>query len=332
MLENNTNGTVKTTILVVDDNAMNRELATDLLDDAGYLVQQANDGHEALNLLDQNSANIDVILLDVMMPGIDGYETCRRIKDHPIWRLIPVIMLTALNDVNSRILALDAGADDFLSKPFNEEELLARVRSSTQVKHLHDQLEDTESILFALANVVEIKDQYTDQHLKRMAQYSERLAQLVGLSEAEQRIVRYGGILHDIGKVGISDVILLKPGKLTPEEYETIKTHAVLGEQIVRPMRFGEQVGPIVRGHHERWDGKGYPDGLSGHTIPLGARIVALCDTFDAMTSDRPYRKALPIHTAIEELKKYRGAQFDPYLLDIFVSHLDEIQKKGPLR
>jgi len=325
MLENNTNGTVKTTILVVDDNAMNRELATDLLDDAGYLVQQANDGHEALNLLDQNSANIDVILLDVMMPGIDGYETCRRIKDHPIWRLIPVIMLTALNDVNSRILALDAGADDFLSKPFNEEELLARIRTSAQVKTLHDQLEDTESILFAMANVVEVKDAYTDQHLKRMARFSERMARLAGLSLAEQRNARYGGILHDIGKVGISDTILRKPGKLTPEEYEIIKEHPVLGEQIVQPMRFGKQVGPIVRGHHERWDGGGYPDGLAGTDIPIGARIVTLCDTYDAMTSDRPYRKALPTEVALAELTKHSGSQFDPALIDIFIEKFEFI-------
>ncbi len=314
------------TILVVDDNIMNRELATDLLGDAGYPVIQAENGEQALELLDNNHS-IDVILLDIMMPGLNGFETCKRIKEHNLWRLIPVVMLTALTDIRSRVTALEAGADDILSKPFEEEELLARVKTSVQVKKLHDQLEDTESILFALANVVEVKDEYTDHHLKRMAQYSQRLAQLASLSTTDQRYIRFGGILHDIGKVGISDMILRKPGKLTTEEYEIIKEHSALGEQIVQPMRFGEQVGPIVRGHHERWDGGGYPDGLEGEATPIGARIITLCDTFDAMTSDRPYRKALPDEVAINELKKHAGIQFDPNLVEIFVKNLAEIRK-----
>ncbi len=324
MLENEHNGNKVTTVLVVDDNALNRELAMDLLMDAGYLVLQAEGGEATLTLL-ENNHGIDVILLDVMMPGLNGYETCRRIKEHHLWRLVPVVMLTALSDVDSRVAALDAGADDFLSKPFNEEELLARVKTSARVKELHDQLEDTESILFALANVVEVKDEYTDNHLKRMAHFSERLAHLADLTPTDQRYVRFGGILHDIGKVGISDMILRKPGKLTLQEYEIIKAHTVLGEQIVQPMRFGTQVGPIVRGHHERWDGLGYPDGLSGEKIPVGARIVTICDTFDAMTSDRPYRKALSAEMAIEELRKHAGTQFDPSLVEIFLQHLDEI-------
>ena len=313
-------------IMVVDDNELNLELATDLLESADYQVAQASDGEGALAYLEQNNGDVDLILLDVMMPGLDGYETCQRIKDHQVWRLIPVVMLTALSDVNNRVKALEAGADDFLSKPFNEDELLARVKTSAQVKQLHDQLEDTENILFALANVVEVKDHFTDHHLKRMAHFSESLARLVGLSEIEQRHMRFGGILHDIGKVGISDTILRKPGKLTPEEYEIIKEHTVLGEQIVQPMRFGAQVGPMVRGHHERWDGGGYPDGLSGEQIPLGARIISVCDTFDAMTSDRPYRKALPDQVAKEELQNNTGSQFDPELAKIFIENLDSIR------
>ncbi len=311
------------TILVADDNPLNRELASELLFDEGYQIVEAENGAQTLNIL--ANRDVDTILLDVMMPGINGYETCRRIKDHPQWRLIPVVMLTALSDVESRIQALEAGADDFLSKPFNEGELLARVKASIRVKNLHNQLEETEKILFALANVVEVKDQYTDQHLKRMAQYTERLAQLAGLDATGQRDVRYGGILHDIGKVGISDTILRKPGKLTAEEYEIIKTHTVLGAQIVQPLRFGVSVGPMVRGHHERWDGDGYPDGLAGEHIPLGARIIAVCDTFDAMTSDRPYRKALSPQVALNELQDKAGSQFDPQLVEIFTFHLDRI-------
>ena len=326
-LNGNTNRTIK--VMVVDDNDLNLELASDLLESSDYQVAQAHDGLEALAYLDRQNGDVDVILLDVMMPVLDGYETCRRIKDHHIWRLIPVVMLTALSDVDSRVKALEAGADDFLIKPFNEDELLARVKSSARVKQLHDQLEDTENILFALANVVEVKDHYTDQHLQRMAHYTERLAGLAGLSFSDQRYVRYGGILHDIGKVGISDLILRKPARLTPEEFEIIKEHTILGEQIVKPMRFGAQVGPLVRGHHERWDGGGYPDGLSGEQIPLGARIITLCDTFDAMTSDRPYRKALSYQVAREELIKNAGSQFDPTLVEIFINNLDAIRAEG---
>ncbi len=313
----------QSTILVVDDNLLNRELAAELLSGEGYQVAEAETGEAALALLENRE--VDTILLDVMMPGIGGYETCRRIKAHPYWRLIPVVMLTALADVDSRVKSLEAGADDFISKPFNETELLARVKSSTHVKNLHDQLEDTEKILFALANVVEVKDQYTDRHLQRMARFAEGLARLAGLDTIGQRDIRYAGILHDIGKVGISDTILRKPGKLTTAEYDVIKTHTILGDQIVRPLRFGHTVGPMVRGHHERWDGKGYPDGLAGETIPLGARIIAVCDTFDAMTSDRPYRKALTPEIALAELRQQAGTQFDPHLVEIFTLHLDEI-------
>ena len=315
------------TILVVDDNLLNRELATELLMGEGYQVAEAESGEEALSILE--SREVDTILLDVMMPGIGGYETCRRIKAHPYWRLIPVVMLTALADVDSRIKSLEAGADDFISKPFNESELLARVKSSTHVKNLHDQLEDTEKILFTLANVVEIKDQYTDRHLQRMARFAEDLARLNGLDAVGQRDLRYAGILHDIGKVGISDTILRKPTKLTTAEFDVIKTHTILGHKIVRPLRFGNTVGPMVRGHHERWDGSGYPDGLSGEAIPLGARIVAVCDAYDAMTSDRPYRKALNPEIALAELQQQAGSQFDPHLVEIFTLHLKELFEEG---
>lgn len=315
---------IQATVLIADDTLLNRELASDLLSSYGYKVLESPNGYEALEKLKEQA--VDVILMDVMMPGMDGYETCRRIKEHPQWRLIPIVMLTSLSDVNSRVAALEAGADDFISKPFNEEELLARVKTSACNKQLSDHLEDTEQVLFALANVVEVKDEYTDQHLKRMAQFSERLARFAGLSAADQRSLRYGGILHDIGKVGISDMILQKPGKLTLEEYESVKRHTILGERIVQPLRFGRQIGPMVRGHHERWDGEGYPDGLSGESIPIGGRIIAICDTYDAMTSDRPYRKALTDEAAIAELQKMAGSQFDPRLVDFFILHLSEIK------
>lgn len=318
------------TILVVDDDELIRETTLDLLSDRNYRLLEAADGEEALQVLEREM--VDVILLDILMPGLNGYETCRRIKSHPHWRLIPVVMLTALADVDSRVKALEAGADDFISKPFDDAELQARVRASARVKRLTDQLEDTESILFTLANAVEVKDHYTDQHLKRMAKFSERVARLVGLSSLEQLIVRYGAIMHDIGKIGVSDLILTKPARLTVEEYETIKQHPLFGERIVQPMRFGPQIGSIVREHHERWDGRGYPDGRAGEDIPIGARIVALVDTFDAMTNDRPYRRGLPEEVAIEELSRQAGTQFDPELAALFITHLDEVQaeEEGP--
>lgn len=318
------NDNPQATILVVDDEEMSRQVASRLLIIQGYQVLTAADGAEALALLERKA--VDVILLDVLMPRMDGFEVCRRIKGHRHWQRIPVVMLTALSGVDSRVAALEAGADDFISKPYDQAELLARVKTSVRVKRLNEQLEDTESVLFALANAVEVKAQDTDQHLKRMAHFCERLARLAGLSASDQRIVRYGGILHDIGKVGISDTILLKPGNLTSEEYEIMKQHTILGQQIVQPMRFGRRVGLIVRGHHERWDGHGYPDGLAGEAIPIGARIVAVADIFDAMTSDRPYRRALPDEAAVEELRKYAGTQLDPVLAELFVTHLDEIR------
>jgi putative two-component system response regulator len=311
------------TVLVVDDNALNRELANVLLSDAGYQVIECEDGLGALQALEDS--DVDVVLLDVMMPGMDGYETCRRIKSRPMHSLLPVVMLTALADVPSRVAALQAGADDFICKPFDESELLARVRASAGVKRLLDHLESTEGILFAMANLVETKDAYTDEHLKRMAHFSERMASIMGLTPMEQLAMRYAGILHDIGKVGISDMVLGKPSRLTPEEYEAVKLHSVLGDQIVRPLRLGDAIAPIVRGHHERWDGKGYPDGLVGEAIPIGARIVCVADTFDAMTSDRPYRAALPREDAVEELRKHAGTQFDPGIVDLFINHMDEI-------
>lgn len=307
------------TVLIVDDTAINRRVAMFAL--TGCTVFEASDGDEALKMLEQHD-DIDVILLDIMMPRISGYEVCRYIKNHPRWRMIPVIMLTALNDVESRVAALQAGADDFISKPFDDIELRARVANSARAKHFSDQLEDTKDILFALANMVEVKDHYTNDHLHRLENITTLFCGLLGLAEKDSEIVRYGGILHDIGKVGISDTILLKPGRLTPEEFEVVKTHTLIGFNIIKPLRMGKLVGPIVRGHHEYWNGEGYPDGLEGEDIPLGARIIGICDVFDALTSDRPYRKRISVEDALWYLKDRSGMQFDPDLVHTFVGRV----------
>ncbi|MCU0491627.1 MAG: HD domain-containing protein [Chloroflexaceae bacterium] len=197
--------------------------------------------------------------------------------------------------------------------------LKARIRSQLKLKRLVDELEQTESVIFMLALAVEAKDSYTEGHLRRLSHYSEQLALAYGLSREDARFVRYGGMLHDIGKIGVPDAILTKPAKLTPEEYEEIKKHPEYGARIVAPMRFAKEVGPIILSHHERWDGRGYPEGLSGENIPIGARIVAIVDAYDAMMTDRPYRQALSKDEALRRLRAGSGSEWDAELLAVFM-------------
>jgi len=310
------------TILVVDDEPANVDLVQSYLKANSYKVIKAYSGEEALKKAFADPP--DLILLDVMMPGISGFEICRRLKSDNRTQLIPVILLTALQDFQSKIQGLEAGADEFLSKPFNLTELLTRVRNLLRIKRLTDQLEQTESVIFALARAVEAKDSYTKEHILRIAKYAERLGRALNLESQEILAIRYGGILHDIGKIGVSEAILRKPGPLTEQEWLEIRKHPIIGESIIQPMRFANKVGPIVRGHHERWDGKGYPDGLKEKAIPLGARIVALVDSYDAMTTDRPYRKALSVKRACREIEQDAGSKFDPELVPIFLKLLKE--------
>jgi len=262
------------------------------------------------------------------MPEMDGFTTCQHLKDNRHTALIPVTMLTGSDDYENRRRGIEAGADDFLSKPFEQNILRARIRSQLRLKRLVDQLEDTETVIFTLAQVVEAKDAYTEGHLRRLRSYGRHLAQACHLDELEVSAVEYGGILHVIGKIGISEAVLLKPGTLTDEEMAEMKHHPEIRARIIAPMRFAKDVAPIIRGHHERWDGKGYPDGLVGEAIPVGARIIAIADAYDAMTTDRPYRAALSDAEATNRLWAARGTQFDPHLLDVFLSllHAGELQ------
>lgn len=303
-------------VLVVDDEELNRKLLRELLTSRGFHVEEAANGEEALRKVRQVSP--DLVLLDVMMPRIDGLQVCRGLKQDPRTQLIPIVLLTALSAVDDRVAGIEAGADDFLSKPFHQAELLARVHSLIRVKQLTDQLERTEDILFMLAAAVEAKDPYTEGHLRRLEQYATQLAVALGLSSHQTTMVRYGALLHDIGKIGIPDAILHKPGKLSDDEFAIIKQHPVFGERICRPLRFGAEIGPTVRGHHERWDGSGYPDGLVGEAAPLGARIVAIVDAFDAMTTDRPYHRALDVRSALLELRTGAASQWDSRLVECF--------------
>jgi putative two-component system response regulator len=304
-------------ILVVDDDPAIVELLRRMLTREGYAVVAAADGQQALEQVAAHRP--DLVLLDVTMPLMDGFTVCRRLKDNEETALIPVTMLTGLDDQDHRRRGIEAGADDFLTKPIDHVTLRARIRTQLRLKRLIDQLERTENVIFMLAQAVEAKDPYTEGHLQRISSYAEQMAHACGLSQGEVTQVRYGGILHDIGKIGVNDTILLKPGSLTSDEYEQIKQHPSIGAGIIGQMRFAPEVAPIIRGHHEYWNGRGYPDGLAGEAIPLGARIIAIVDSFDAMTTNRPYRQAMEIQPALAELVSAAGTQFDPALLAVFL-------------
>ncbi len=309
------------TILVVDDDPAVADILSRFLVREGYNVTVAHTGKEALERVGERHP--DLILLDVMMPEMDGFTTCQHLKDNRHTALIPVTMLTGSDDYENRRRGIESGADDFLSKPFEQNILRARIRSQLRLKRLTDHLEDTENVIFTLAQVVEAKDAYTEGHLRRLRSYGQRVAEACHLDELEVSAVEYGGILHDIGKIGISEAVLLKPGPLTDEEMNEMKRHPEIGARIIEPMRFAKDVAPIIRGHHERWDGTGYPDGLCGEDIPIGARIISIADAYDAMTTDRPYRAALSDAEAMARLRAARGTQLDPHLLDVFLSLLD---------
>jgi putative two-component system response regulator len=277
------------TILIADDEAANRELLTHILERDGYQVVVAEDGEEAIALF---SNQIDLALLDVKMPGQNGFQVCRAIKKNPETRLVPVVLITGLINTNDRIAAIDCGADDYLHKPIRREELTARVRSLLRLKQFTDELENAEGVLFSLALSIEAKDPYTEGHCTRLSKYSVELASALGLPEEDRVALRRAGIVHDIGKVAVPEHVLLKPGPLTHEERKIIEQHPIVGERICQPLRSFRLVLPVIRHHHEKLDGSGYPDGLKGEAIPMTARIMATVDVYDALTTDRPYRSA----------------------------------------
>jgi len=309
------------TILVVDDQRENVEALSEYLEAQDYQVLRAYDGVEALQCVETHHP--DLMLLDVLMPKLNGFQVCRTLKFQEQTRMMPIVIITALNQVEDKIKGIEAGADDFLSKPFNFAEMLARVRSLLRVKALNDQLENAENVIFALARAIEAKDRYTEHHTERVGAYAQAIAKKVGLPVEYQQALLKAGILHDVGKIGIRESILLKPGPLTPEEFNEQKAHPVIGEQICRSLKSIAHLLPIIRHHHERFDGKGYPDGLRGEEIPIEARILAVADAYDAMTTDRPYRARLSEEKAIEILRKGAGEQWDPRMVEVFIGILE---------
>lgn len=305
-------------VMVVEDDPRSVKLLEAYLLPEGYQMVTANDGIDALNKLDRET--VDIILLDIMMPNMNGYEVCKQLKADKNSRFIPIIMMTALRSREDRIRGIEAGTDDFLTKPVDREELLARIRSLLRVKNLNEQLEDAENVLYVLSNMLDAKDHYTEGHSQRVTKFAIYLAKALRLSLSDQDMLKKAGLLHDIGKVGVPENVLNKPGPLTPEEFELIKKHPVLSEKICSPLRSMKNILGIIRHHHESFDGKGYPDGLRGEEIPLGSRILAVADAFDAMGSDRPYRKGMPKEKVIKVLKEGAGVQWDPKLVDLFTN------------
>jgi putative two-component system response regulator len=288
-------------VLVADDKQENRALFVRLLTHEGYDVFTAADGESALAALERHRP--DIVLLDVQMPRVDGFEVCRRVKLNPATRLTPVVMVTGLNQRDHRIKGINAGADDFIVKPFDTEELRARVRSLIKLKRYTDDLESAESVIMSLALTVEARDPYTEGHCKRLAAYATALGAELHLPDDDLAALYRGGYLHDVGKIGIADSVLQKPTTLTQAEFDLMKQHTIIGERLCGNLRSLAKVRQIVRHHHERLDGSGYPDALRGDAVPLVAQIVGIVDVYDAITTTRPYRAAAPPERGYDELR-----------------------------
>ncbi|MFI5109526.1 MAG: HD domain-containing phosphohydrolase [Terriglobales bacterium] len=278
-------------ILIVDDNPDNILLTRELLSSRGYEFASVASAEEAQQAIQKQQP--DLILLDVILPGKSGYELCRELKEDPFTRLIPIVMITGLTDRGDRIRGIEAGADDFLNKPIFPEELFARVHSLLKLKEFTDELESVEVVLFTLALGVEARDPYTEGHCDRLSIYASNLGRHLKLDEESVTALKRGGVLHDLGKISIPDEVLKKGTDLTPEEWAIMKQHPIIGENICKPLKSLRRVLPIIRSHHEHWNGSGYPDGLRAHDIPLLARILQVVDVYDALRTERPYKPAL---------------------------------------
>lgn len=308
----------KPKVLIVDDNPTNVELLLAQLRSYPYQLITASDGEAALRKVEEDPP--DLILLDLMMPKLSGYEVCQRIKSDKKTQLIPVIVITALKELEDKLKAIEMGADDFLMKPFNKVELVTRVKSLLKLKELYDDVDNSETIIFTLAEMLEAKDVYTRGHSERVARYATMLARRVGLTEIDQELIRRGALLHDVGKIGVREMVLNKPEKLSAEELAHIRSHPARGCEICKSLKSLAPVLPIIRHHHERVDGLGYPDGVSGTELTLGPRIVSIADAYDAMTSNRPYRKGIPPADALKIFEREKsGGQWDSQLVDQFI-------------
>jgi putative two-component system response regulator len=303
-------------IIVVDDDPGMRELLTAMVEGLGHDAVAVPDGVAALAAIAEKPP--DLVLSDVNMPGINGFDLCRRLKASLGTRLIPVVLITGIGD-EFKLQGIEAGADDFFTKPFSQGDLRVRIRAALRMKAFTDDLESAEAVLCTLGKSIEIRDPYTEGHCERLADYAAALGRALQLGEEALGALRRGGYLHDLGKVAVPDAILLKPGRLTPAERAILRGHPSAGEEICRPLRSLHAVLPIIRSHHERQDGSGYPDGLQGEAIPLTARILQVADVFDALTTDRPYHRAVPHEAALDALDaETRQGWWDPRVVGAF--------------
>ncbi|MCU1348349.1 MAG: Response regulator receiver modulated metal dependent phosphohydrolase [Acidobacteria bacterium] len=311
-------------VLCVDDNKLNRELVLATLQDEGYHVSVAENGDEATAVLERES--IDVVLLDLLMPVQDGAQTLRQLRADKRWEFLPIIVLTTHRNNQTRQEAIVAGADDFISYPLNRVELLARIESLLRIKDYHADLEQTQSVICALALALEAKDRYTRGHSQRVGDLARAFALHLGVAESTADMIRTAGLLHDIGKIAVPEALLNKQGPLTREEFLRVIDHPVIGEEMVRPLMTLSGVLRMIRHHHERYDGRGYPDGLRGDTIPYEVRLMSIVDAYDALTSHRAYRPSPLAHeAAIETLRREAsGGKWDPQMVDQFSGMLGD--------
>ena len=317
-------------VLVVDDEAANVRLLQALLTRDGYNVVTACDGEEALGMV--ASTSLDLVVMDVLMPKLSGYDVCERIKQNPKTRLTPVVLITALDGREDKIRGINAGADDFLTKPVDPHELRARARSLVRLKRHTDDLDSAESVIMSLALVIEARDAYTDGHCQRLASYATAFGKALQLDDEDLAALFRGGYLHDVGKVGVPDSILLKVGRLSRSEYQQIQQHTTIGDRLCGELRSLRQVRPIVRHHHERLDGSGYPDGLKGDAIPLLAQVMGIADVYDAITTMRPYKPAATAAHAYEELmQEVKQGWRRRDLVETFIASIQECNgESGP--
>jgi putative two-component system response regulator len=307
------------TLLIVEDNPVLREGLQEMLELEGFYVMTASNGREALEKMASQSP--DLILSDIAMPEMDGYEFFKAVRANPEWISIPFLFLTARGEKHDILAGKDLGADDYLVKPLTREELLTAVRARlgrSQQLRVAQLQQAYETSLTVLANAIEVRDHYTRGHVERVMAYAFAIAEQLEWRVQQMEQLRFGAILHDIGKIQISETILRKRDPLTPEEWGEIRRHPISGADMVRDIPYLAPAIPIIRYHHERWDGKGYPEGLSGEDIPIAARIVSVADGFDAMTTERPYSPARPPQEAYEEIISHAGTQYDPTVVAAF--------------
>jgi putative two-component system response regulator len=312
------------TILIIDDIDLNRRLLKAMFKTANYRILEAKRPSTAISILEREK--VDLVVVDLVMPEMSGPDFCRLLKADRKTQLVPILMITSVQGAENEVAGIESGADEFLIKPLQPTLVRTRIRSMLRNKALVDSLEEAETILFALAQSVEQRDKYTGQHCERLATYSIALGQALGLPRQDQLALYRGGYLHDIGKISVPDVILFKQGVLTEDEWKVMRLHTIHGEEICRPMKTLAPVLPIIRSHHERWDGTGYPDGLKGEDIPLLARVLQVADIYDALTTTRPYKPAFSRPHALEiMLEEAQRGWRDPELVPLFA----EVSKKA---